>query len=254
MVAAMQLAELRREQVAIAGRATAEMLAVFGSLNFRAVDLSAPGFVEAAVSVAERTHAQAHAVGADMYLSMRRDAGVAGQFQVARPVFDSAELRRGLIVLGPIAAKKLMSDGVRIPEAAKRVFTLTSGRVSKTALAGVRDTISGSTVQDSQAVAYARQTSSGACDFCVMLAGNTYRSAETAMQSGGRRKRNKVAQPAGEPFHDHCRCALVTIFQGQLPDGGVDRREFSQAWHDATQQGLSHDEFLGRAGLDYLVS
>lgn len=243
MVAATLASELRREQTVIADRATAEMLAVFGSLNFKAIDFSAPGWVEASVSVAQRYHAQASALGADMYLSMRRDAGVAGQFDYYRPELDVQELRAALIVLGPVAAKKLMSDGVRIPDAAQRVFTLTAGRVSKTALGGVRDTISGTAVKDPQAVAYARQVGSDPCDFCLLMAENTYTSAYTAMYSAGNRKRNKNPQPMGSKFHDHCRCTVISIFRGQLAGVG-NKQQFMMSWVQASQQGTGFDAFV----------
>lgn len=248
MVAATLSSELRREQAAIADRVTQEMLAIFGSLNFKAIDMSSPGFIEAAISVAERGHVQASALGADMYLSMRREAGVAGAFDVYRPEVDVAELRRALIVLGPVAAKNLMSSGVRIPDAAQRVFTLTAGRVSKTAIAGTRDTISGTSVIDSQAVAYARQTGSDPCDFCILMAENTYKSAYTALYAAGNRKRAKNPQPMGSTFHDHCKCTVVTLFQGQIAPGAKDRQAFLKEWVNASGQGISFTDFLARTG------
>lgn len=243
MVAATRATELRREQSQIAERVTAEMLTLYGAFNFKSIDATAPAFIEASVSVADRWHREASALGGDMYLSMRRDAGVAGHYTVERPQFDAVQLRRDLIVLAPVAAKKALSRGVRIPDVARNVFTLTAGRTTTAALAGARDTISGSSVKDSQAIGYARQTQSGACDFCLMLAENTYRSAETAMFSGGTRKRNKAAQPAGQPFHDHCRCTLVTLFQGEIAPGAKDRQAFLAEWSKASRQGTSFREF-----------
>lgn len=249
MVTASLASELRREQTALADRVTVEMLGVYGALNFKALDVSSPGFIEAAVAVAERGHREASALGGDMYLSMRRDAGVAGQFDVARPKFDAVQLRRDLTVLGPVAAKKLLSRGERIPDAAKSVFTLTSGRVSKTALQGTRDAISGSSGADQQAVAYARQVRAGACDFCVLLAENTYRSAESAMFAAGTRGRAKAPQPAGATFHDHCRCTLVPLFQGQIAPGSRDRQAFIAQWVSASKQGMSYRDFAEKSGL-----
>lgn len=248
MVAATLSSELRREQAAIADRVTQEMLAVFGSLNFKAIDMSSPGFIEAAVSVAERGHTQASSLGADMYLSMRREAGVAGGFDFYRPEIDVAELRRALIVLGPIAAKNLMSSGVRIPDAAQRVFTLTAGRVSRTVLGGVRDTISGTSVIDGQAVAYARQTGSDPCRFCLLMAENTYKDAYSALYSAGNRKRAKNPQPMGSKYHDHCKCTVVTLFQGQIAPGARDRQAFLKEWVSASGQGVSFADFLARTG------
>lgn len=250
MVTATLAMELRREQTAIAARVTDEYLSTFGALNFKAIDLSSPGFIEASVSIAERGHRESGVLGSDMYLSMRRDAGVSGSVELATPELDKAQLRRDLIILGPVAAKRLMSQGIRIPEAAQRVFTLTAGRVAKTAISGTRDTISATTRLDDQAFAYARQTAAGACDFCVMLAGNTYKSAETAMFSSGMRKRNKAAQPAGEKFHDHCRCTLITLFRSQMPERRrLSRRQFSEAWVEASRQGMRYTDFLDRNGL-----
>lgn len=244
MVAAALSNELRREQTAIAERATTEMLAVYGSLNFKAIDLSAPGFIEASVSVAERRHREASVLGGDMYLSMRRDAGVAGNFQVEWAEFDAEQLRRDLIVLGPVAAKKLMSQGERIPRAARSVFKLTAGRVAKASIAGVRDTISGTTAKDSQAVAYARQVGSNPCDFCLMLSANTYKSAYAALYSGGARKRSKAPQPAGSKFHDHCKCTLVTLFAGEIAPGAQDQQAFLADWAKASGQGTGFREFV----------
>lgn len=246
MATAAQVSEMRSEQQRISQRATAEMLAMFGGLQFKDVDATAPAFIEASVSVADRYHREASAVGAEMYLSMRREAGVAGHFTVARPAFDDVQLRRDLIVLGPVAAKKLMRDGVRISDAAKRVFTLTSGRVSKAALAGARDTISRSTNADPTAVAYARQTASDACDFCFLMAENTYKDAYSAMYAIGTRKRAKRPQPMGAKFHDHCRCTLVTLFDGQVAPGARDRQAFFAEWAEASRQGQGFKDFVGQ--------
>lgn len=248
-VVLVRVSELRAEQVALADRVTQEMLAVFGSLNFMAVDVSAPGFIEASVSVARRGHIEASALGADAYLSMRREAGVAGVFEVFHPEFDEDATRRALTILGPVAAKRLMSRGVLIPDAARRVFTLSSGRVSKMALAGARDTLSGSSVRDDQATGYARVVSSTACDFCVMLAGNTYQNAYTALYSAGNRKRNKAPQPMGSKFHDHCKCTVRPLFAGELPAHESDRQGFMRAWAEASGQGIGFREFAERAGV-----
>lgn len=244
MVAANLSSELRREQTLIADRATAEMLAIYGSLNFKAIDFSAPGWVEASVSVAQRYHAQASALGADMYLSMRRDAGVAGQYRAVRPALDERELRRALIVLGPIAAKNYMSQGIRIPDAARQVFTLTAGRVSKSALAGARDAITASTVSDSQAVAYARQVGTNPCDFCLTMAENTYKDAYSAMYSAGTRKRAKAPQPMGSKFHDHCKCTVVPLFDGQIAPGAREKQAFAAEWAKASRQGTGFRDFI----------
>ncbi|HUH52601.1 MAG TPA: hypothetical protein VLZ31_00960 [Microbacteriaceae bacterium] len=240
--------EMRREQNQLAELATAEMLTIFGSLNFKNIDVSAPGFIEASVSVAERYHNEATYLGADMYLSMRSQAGVAGRFDVVSPGLDSVQLRKDLVYLAPISAKKLMSQGQRIPDTARTVFTLTSGRVTKTVLDGSRQTIEASTVADSQAVAYARQTSAGACDFCVLMAENTYKHAEDALYSSGTRKRAKKPQAAGSKYHDHCRCTVVTLFNNEMPQRWHDKQEFREAWFDATNQGIDPHEFIEKTG------
>ena len=244
---------LRNEQIALADQVTQEFLAVFGSLNFKNIDYSSPGFVEAAISVAERGHRAGARIGSEMYLSMRTQAGVAGSFEVVAPELDVSQLRRDLIALGPIAAKKLLSRGERIPDAAKSVFTLTAGRVATNALSGVRDTISATTLGDSQAVAYARQPQGDACDFCIMLADNTYRDAFSAMYSAGNRKRNLKPQPMGATFHDHCRCTLKPLFASQVNMSIVPRtgsaRSFGAAWRSAHARGMTYDQFLKQAGL-----
>lgn len=253
VVAANLSNDFRREQTVIAEQVTYEMLAVFGALNFKALDMSSPGFIEAAVSVAERGHRQSVALGGDMYLSMRRDAGVMGNFRVDEAVFDPTQLRRDLVALGPVAAKKLLSRGERIPDAASRVFTLTSGRVSKSSIAGARDTISRSTVSDDRAVAYARQVGSNPCDFCSMLSANTYKSAYAAMYSAGGRKRAKAPQPLGATFHDHCKCTLVTLFGGELPDPAKGEQEFLKSWVGASKQGVDFRTFADSAGVGLAV-
>lgn len=196
------------------------------------------------MSVAERAHAQASSLGADMYLSMRREAGVAGRYEAYRPALNEVELRRALVVLGPVAAKNFMAGGARIPDAARRVFTLTAGRVSRTALGGVRDTISGTTMQDSQAVAYARQVGADPCDFCLLMAENTYKDAYSALYSSGTRKRNKNPQPMGSTFHDHCKCTVVTLFEGQIAPGAKDRQAFLAEWATASKQGAGFRDFI----------
>lgn len=255
MAVSTLVSELRREQSRIAEGVTTELLALYGAFNFKAIDATAPAFIEASVSVADRWHRKASEVGGDMYLSMRSDAGVAGHYTVDRPQFNERQLRRDLIILGPVAAKKALSSGARIPTAARNVFTLTAGRVSTASLAGVRDTISRTSVRDAQVTSYARQTQADACDFCLMLAENTYKDAYSAMYSSGSRKRAKSPQPMGSKFHDHCRCVLVPLFRGgpvtEVLAAKRDReKRFREAWAEASGQSERVAEILAaRAGV-----
>ncbi len=83
-----------------------------------------------------------------------------------------------------------------------------------------RDTITGAIVADPVAIGFARHASPGACYFCAMLAtrGAVYHSLQTAGEDA--------------PYHDHCHCLPVPIFQGETyhPD------EHIKQWNELYKQ------------------
>lgn len=86
---------------------------------------------------------------------------------------------------------------------------------------------------DRQALGYARRlTGDFNCAFCTMLAsrGPVYRSADAALVRHEGRGRNAV--PTGEPFHDHCDCEVVPVFDRSDWEGREQFEELERLWRE----------------------
>ena len=92
---------------------------------------------------------------------------------------------------------------------------------------------------DPRALGYARRlTGSYNCAFCTMLAsrGPIYRSADAALIRHDGRGRNATA--TGEPFHDHCDCETVAVFDEDDWEGRDQYLELSRLWDEHANSSL----------------
>lgn len=92
---------------------------------------------------------------------------------------------------------------------------------------------------DGRSLGYARRlTGAYNCAFCTMLAsrGPVYRSAEAALIRHEGRGRN--ARPTGEPFHDHCDCEVVPVFNRDDWEGRDQYLELSRLWDEHANSNL----------------
>lgn len=231
--------EYRARQVEIAKSTAQDMLNVAGALNFKAVDLSSTGWMTAVEAVVARRYHESVQLGQDMYLGFRSVSGVQGAAALTIPNLDRDKLIRALVVLGPYAAKHGMADGEPIPELATRVLTNTAGAAIRASLAGARDTVQGTAIADTQCIGYTRVTNGKPCNFCAMVAANTYRSIQSASESSGARRRSASPQPPRSKYHNHCQCRAVPIFnQKSWPDGTKRRaNEYADLYRDVAREG-----------------
>lgn len=188
----------RAEQADLNRRAAARLARVFPSLNFRDIDASAPGWILAVERIGADLHLASQSLAKEAYLSYRRDAGVQGTVEFILPDGEGGKLRASLLNEGPYAAKHLLSGGKRITDAARTVFSNTTGHALQWGQAGGRDLISTTVQTDRRAVGYKRIARSTACRFCRMLAdrGAVYR------------------EPTVFASHPHCQCSAVPVFRG----------------------------------------
>lgn len=240
--------EYRARQLEIAQGTARDMLNVAGALNFKAVDLSASGWLTAVESIVYRRYDQAMQLGQDMYLGFRSASGIPGAGALTLPQLDRDRMLRAMIVLGPYAAKHGMSEGTPIPDIVKSVVANTTGSAVRASLGGARDTVQGTAVADSQCIGYTRVTSGSPCNFCAMVAANTYRSIQSASESSGTRRRSAAPQPARSSYHNHCKCRAVPIFnQTSWPEDAKRRaNEYADFYHEVSAGGGTQKEIESR--------
>ena len=204
--------EFRSDQIELARDTTRRLLEISGSLNFKAIDSSSDGWMTAVESVVASRFDQSVDRGTAMYQDYRTASGVSGAAPTVAPVLDKSGLRGALTLTGPYAAKHAMATGVSIRTAFESIFANTTGAAVRAVLGGGRDVIQGTANADPVCTGYMRVTSGNPCNFCAMVAANTYNSVESASQSSGTRTRAKNPQPPKSRYHSHCRCTVVPIF------------------------------------------
>lgn len=253
-------ARFRADQISLARDTVREMVEVAGALSFTAVDASATGWMTAVESIVGKRYEESLARGSELYRDYQRASGLPGSPAIVTPMLDRDALRGSLLVLGPYAAKKQMSLGMSIPNVARSVFTNTAATAAKMVLNGARDTIQATAVSDVRCTGYMRVTSGKPCAFCAMIAGNTYRSVESASQSSGFRTRATNPQPPKSRYHASCRCTVVPIFTAQSwPDGyKAKASDYSSLWTETAKAGGSakekQDRFFEAFNAQYKTS
>lgn len=116
---------------------------------------------------------------------------------------------------------------------AEVALTRLSGGLQRLIRQGERQTIFRSGRRDTALATWARQPRSDACAFCLMLGSRSdlYATGRTAsaVGAGGR---IRGTRPAGESYHDHCRCTTVPVW---TPDDTPQvNRLLADEWEQAT--------------------
>lgn len=198
----MDVAEYRAGLSEIRTEAAARLTDAFPALEFKALDDSSPRWVLMTERIVEDAHGKALTLTRDAYTSMRRAAGHAGEVAFVLPAPDKGKLRASMLYLGPFSAKRALSGGARIPDAAETVYSNTTARALLEAMSGARGSMRATSLRDPAAQGWRRFANAGACRFCRMLAdrGAVYRR-ETAFFAA----------------HLHCGCSAGPVFVGAAP-------------------------------------
>lgn len=139
----------------------------------------------AVLAITELRHRDAANLAGGYYMGHRAASGVLGTPDIQRATFDRAQAANNLHLLGPILTKKAVAANQ--PNADKTALVRVAGEVTRLALAGGRDTLTGTILADASASGWRRITSGKACEFCRMLAsrGAVYKEQTVRFQSHG---------------------------------------------------------------------
>lgn len=154
-----------------------------------------------------RSFSVAAALAVQYLLDHAATAGAEVEPERAAP--NRQQIATALQVVGPVAFKTHLRRSGSIDGALRVMIDRSIGTSRRLALAGARETTMATIETAPQITGYRRVTSSGACDFCTMLAGRgaVYRTTGTASTTG-QSGRLRGTQPAGRAFHDHCSCSI----------------------------------------------
>lgn len=119
------------------------------------------------------------------------------------------------------------------------------GMIDRQIRAGHRDTITLSSLAAGNG--FARKPEASACDFCLMLAsrGAVYRTRQAAFSVGAPGVVMHGNQSAGDRFHDHCKCTVVEVSEGDgLPPEAVKlRKKWIETFYPGGDQLLPATDF-----------
>lgn len=191
--------------------------------------------VAASVVVIRAHHRISSSIAAAYYDSFRRAEKPGGQPapRLAAPI-DPERVQASLIVTGREMTARAIIAG-KSPQAAMQTALIrTSGSVTRQVLAGGRDTLVLSSIEDRQAVGWARVTAGQPCAFCLTMAarGAAYKSEGTARFQA----------------HDHCVCSVAPVYADDpLPElrGARKTYDAAQRWArenpDSAAAGTTND-------------
>ncbi len=140
----------------------------------------------------------------------------------------AARIETALLVSGPVAFKKNITKTAD-PLLARRVMAdQLRGTVTRTVLAGARDTATATATATDRIVGWRRVTAGQPCAFCAMVAsrGAVYK------------ERTALRDPA---FHDHDRCTYEPLYRNEPEPADV--VELRRQWDESTS-GLSGTDAL----------
>jgi hypothetical protein len=227
MVAASEVAVIRRAQQAISDAVTRELTDLFASLDLSRPEAARDALLEVVPLLVSEYGDEAAVYAAEWYDEVRAAEGVPGRFR-ARPA--------------PLAGPERVEQTVR--RAAGELFGTTPelmlpavlDKVTKYVLEPGRQTIVDSTARDPRAVGWQRVARAGGCDFCRMLAGR-----------GGVYKERTASFAA----HGHCNCASVPSWDRSAPE--VDVRAYEASKRTSTMSPAQREAHTARV-RDWIAS
>lgn len=228
----------RLTQVRLGAVTKQQMQSAWPALDLENLDASFPDWLaEVDQIVGPARHLSSAAAGA--YYSTFRQLELGTKVKpfkalLADPV-DAETLKISMRVTGPVAIKTAIGQGVDLETAAANALTQSSGAGVRHALAGGRDTISGTVASDPKALGWARVASGDACAFCAMLA-----------------SRGPVYSEDTVDFeaHDHCTCSAEPFYSTDQ-EWPANSNDYRDLYNQATA-GLDGGDLLNafRQALD----
>lgn len=219
---AAQLTETHRLAQVRIGTATKQQIeAVWPALDLDRLDATFPGWLAEVNGIVGPARALSSSTAAAYYSTFRTiELGPharAFRPKLAAPV-DPEALSTSMLVTGPVAIKSAIARGVDLFDAARVASAGSSGAALRHALAGGRDTINGSVLDDPRAIGWARAADGNACAFCAMLA-----------------SRGPVYSEDSADFeaHDHCTCSTEPVYSSDAP-WPQHSEQYRQIYNDAT--------------------
>lgn len=164
------------------------------------------------------------AVSASFYEEVREYVDAPGRF--AAQTLDSVDSGRWGALAGFGSSARVLEQGGTV-----LAYSLLSGGLTSVLSEMAGDTIYGNAATERVTVGFQRVPKPGCCGFCGLLAsrGAAYSSAASAggvvgrgvpvestrgKQGGqGRGIRPRGSRTAGQPFHDHCKCRTVQVYE-----------------------------------------
>jgi hypothetical protein len=188
----------------------------FPLLDIQNLDATTGRWLEATVNLVRVQHLRSARMAGD-YLTAARalDLGVDSPLVPVLAIADIEQITTSLRVTGPIRARELGGAGRTLTEIRQAVFTASSRAGMRHALAGGRNTITGTTARDRKG-GWARVTSGDPCAFCAMLAsrGPVYSQATVRFRA-----------------HDGCSCSAMAVYNRR--DGWTGQaRGYRDLWND----------------------
>ena len=212
----------RADQDRIDREAARRLAEIFPALSLKDLDRTAPGWAFAVQKSTAQHHAQSQSLAADIYSAVRREAGAISSVSFVLPDLNEGKLRASLTWGGPMFGKRLMSEGGKIPDVARVLFSQTSATSLRFGANGGREMMS-ATAQADQATTgrygVIRVPGPRACGFCAMCAMQVYNSMDTA----------------DGDFHDHDKCTAMPRIGDAIPEGYADRvQEWEEIYGQST--------------------
>lgn len=221
MVAASEVAVIRRAQQAISDAVTRELTDLFASLDLSRPEAARDALLEVVPLLVDKYGEEAAVYAAEWYDEVRAAEGVPGRFR-ARPA--------------PLAGPERIEQTVRraagelFGTAPELMLPAVLDKVTKYVLEPGRQTIVDSTRRDPRASGWQRVARPGACNFCRMLAarGGVYKE-DTAFFA---------AHPG------RCYCAAVPSWDPDAPE--VDVRAYEASKRTSTMSPAQREAHTAR--------
>jgi hypothetical protein len=220
--------------------------------------------VAALVAALVRRYGMASAAQAASYYKQERvAAGVAGRFtSIPAEPPGLAEITQQLqwatsglwgAPLGPARAPAAFAPGPAVPsavppmvapsEAEQVALRKVEAVAERAVLSASRDTLVNNAKRDRYARGWARVPEPGACSFCLMLAsrGAVYVNKASAGVVDAKTKYGGDATGEANSYHDHCRCHVVPLFQGDTFTPSQQVKDAQALWQKSTKGRSGHD-------------
>lgn len=220
MVAAGEVAVIRRVQQAIVDAVEAELRDLFAALDLSRPEAARDALLEVVPLLVEQYGEDAAVYAAEWYDEVRAAEGVPGRFR-ARPA--------PLTGLERVEQTVRRAAGSLFSGSPELMLPAVLDKVTKYVLEPGRQTVLDSTARDPRAVGWQRVVRAGGCDFCRMLAGR-----------GGVYKEATALFAA----HGHCNCAAVPSWDPDAPE--IDVRAYEASKRTSTMSPAQREAHTAR--------